>query len=297
MKILLIGANGQLGSDLRKELASHVVFSSARVNIYQTQQNETAVRLDIANITDIKAFFEQTRPDIVINTSAFHRVDEIERDASQALAINANAVHQLALVCRQFDVDLLHISTDYVYDGAQNTPYAESDLPNPLSAYGASKLVGEHLIRSAWQKHYIIRTCGLYGLAGASGKGGNFVNTMLRLANEGKEIKVVCDQICTPTFTSDLAKQIALLIETKAYGLYHCTNDGACSWYEFAVEIFHLAKLNPSLKPILSAEFNAPAQRPPYSVLKNAKLSHLNIDRMRHWHDALGDYIHQKTKM
>jgi dTDP-4-dehydrorhamnose reductase len=191
----------------------------------------------------------------------------------------------------------MHISTDYVFDGAKRAPYVETDAPNPLSAYGASKLAGELLIRAAWPKHYIVRTCGLYGRAGASGKGGNFVNTMLRLAREGKPIRVVGDQICTPTATADLAAQLALLIETRAWGTYHATSAGGCAWSAFAAEIFRLAAARgliaaaPAVTAISSAEFGAPARRPPYSVLENRALADLGLDRMRPWQDALAGYI------
>jgi dTDP-4-dehydrorhamnose reductase len=180
----------------------------------------------------------------------------------------------------------------------------ETDPPNPLSAYGASKLAGELLLRAAWPKHYIVRTCGLYGLAGASGKAddarlrssGNFVNTMLRLAAEGRPIRVVDDQTCTPTFTKDLAAQIALLIETEAYGTYHATNDGACTWYEFAREVFRLAGLSVDVQPVSSAAYGAPARRPPYSVLENCALKALGIDRMRPWQEALAEYVAMKAR-
>jgi dTDP-4-dehydrorhamnose reductase len=227
----------------------------------------------------------------VLNTTAFNKVDAAEADAGEALRVNAYAAQQLALICRDLDIVLMHISTDFVFDGAKRTPYIESDLPNPLSAYGASKFAGEVLVRAAWPKHYIVRTCGLYGVAGSSGKGGNFVNTMLRLARENKPIKVVSDQVCTPTNTQDLAAQLAVLLETSAYGTYHVNNHGACSWHEFATEIFRLAGLQANLSPITSQQFGAPAKRPPYSVLQNAALQTLGIDQMRDWHEALASYV------
>lgn len=285
MRVLLIGANGQLGHDLQRALAPHTVLAATR-----------AV-LNVAAPAQAREVMASFRPDLVLNTSAFHRVDDIEKDASQALAINAQAAHQLALACRDADCALMHISTDYVFDGAKRAPYAEDDCARPLSAYGASKLAGELLVRAAWHKHYIVRTCGLYGAAGASGKGGNFVNTMLRLAREGlaagapRLIRVVNDQTCTPTFTKDLAEQLAALIETGAYGTYHATNDGACTWFEFASEIFRRSGLAADLRPTTSAEYGAAAVRPPYSVLENRGLRSLGIDRMRHWTSALQDYL------
>jgi dTDP-4-dehydrorhamnose reductase len=290
MKILLIGANGQLGHDLLAALSTHHVLPTAR-GASLAGDDKTAIALDVCNIHEVRATFNSFAPALVINCSAFHRVDDIEKDAAQALGVNAQAVQQLALACRDADAALLHVSTDYVFDGRASAPYTEADLPNPVSAYGTSKLAGELLLRAAWHKHYIVRTCGLYGIAGASGKGGNFVNTMLRLAGENKTIKVVNDQTCTPTFTKDLAAQIALLIETNAFGTYHITSAGATTWHDFAAEIFSMAGLKADLRPTSSAEFNAPAKRPAYSVLENAGLQTLGIDRMRDWHEALAEYL------
>jgi dTDP-4-dehydrorhamnose reductase len=300
MKILLIGANGQLGHDLLVALSTHHVLPTAR-GASLAGEDRTPIALDVCNTHEVRATINSFSPDVVVNCSAFHRVDDIEKDATQALAVNAQAVQQLALACRDANAALLHVSTDYVFDGEKRAPYTETDLPNPISAYGASKVAGELLLRAAWHKHYIVRTCGLYGIAGASGKGGNFVNTMLRLAGEngtsssgGKTIKVVNDQTCTPTFTQDLAQQIAALIETNAFGTYHITSAGATTWHDFAAEIFRLAGIQADLRPTTSAEFNAPARRPAYSVLENAGLQRLGIDHMRDWHDALAEYIQLK---
>ncbi len=289
MRILLIGANGQLGSDLRDALTSHSVLAASRSQI--TDARHETVQLDVTETDAVRGAIGRWQPALVLNCSAFHRVDDIEKDAGAALQVNALAAQQLALLCKAADSALMHISTDYVFDGATRAPYVESDLPNPLSAYGASKLAGELLIRSAWHKHYIVRTCGLYGRAGTSGKGGNFVNTMLRLAREGKPVRVVGDQTCTPTFTHDLAQQLAQLIETGAYGTYHATSAGACTWHEFANAIFELSNLTTRAQAISSVEFGAPATRPPYSVLENAGLAKLGIDRMRPWREALAAYL------
>jgi dTDP-4-dehydrorhamnose reductase len=290
MKIILIGANGQLGSDLCAALTDHEVLPAVQPNT-NDGRIPAAIELDLLNVAEVRTVVGQFKPDVIINTAAFHRVDDIERDASVALQVNGWAAQQLALLCHEQDVALLHISTDYVFDGEQHTPYVESDLPNPISAYGASKLAGELLVRAAWHRHYIIRPCGLYGAAGAMGKGGNFVNTMLRMAREGKPIRVVDDQICTPTYTRDLARQIKAIIECGQPGLYHTTNDGQCSWHEFACEIFRLAHMTPEVIPISSETLNLPARRPAYSVLKNQALQRLGIDLMRDWHEALAEYI------
>jgi dTDP-4-dehydrorhamnose reductase len=298
-RILLIGANGQLGSDLRDALTAHTVLAASRTPL-QDSRHDT-VQLDVTEFERMRDAIATFKPGLVLNCSAFHRVDDIEKDASQALHVNALTAQRLALMCREADCALMHISTDYVYDGAKRAPYVESDLPNPLSAYGASKLAGELLIRAAWPKHFVIRTCGLYGHAGASGKGGNFVNTMLRLAREHaaaaaagntpRPLRVVADQTCTPTFTKDLAAQLAELAGTDAYGLFHVTSAGSCTWHEFANTIFELAGLDVRAEPVTSAQFNAPAVRPPYSVLENARLQSLGIDRMRGWREALREYL------
>ena len=293
--ILLIGANGQLGSDLRDALVGHKLVAASRAQLHDDRHE--CIQLDVSDIESVRAAVATHAPTLVLNVSAFHRVDDIEKDATQALRVNALAAQQLALICREADCALMHISTDYVFDGVKRAPYVESDLPNPLSAYGASKLAGELLIRSAWHKHFIIRTCGLYGAAGASGKGGNFVNTMLRLARDAasaaqpKPIRVVGDQICTPTSTRDLAAQIAALVGSEAYGLYHITSYGSCSWHEFANTIFELAGQHARAESITSAQFGAAATRPPYSVLENARLQKLGLDRMRHWREALAGYL------
>ena len=295
--ILLIGANGQLGSDLRDALTGHNVVAASRAPLSDSRHR--CVQIDITDLDGLRQAIAEHAPKLVLNVAAFHRVDDIEKDATQALRINALAAQQLALLCREADCALMHISTDYVYDGAKRAPYVESDPPNPLSAYGASKLAGELLIRAAWHKHFIVRTCGLYGKAGTSGKGGNFVNTMLRLARDAaaspnpKPIRVVADQICTPTATRDLAAQLARLIDSDsdAYGLYHITNAGGCSWHEFANAIFEIAGLSARAEAISSAQFGAPATRPPYSVLENARLQSLGLDQMRPWRDALADYL------
>ncbi len=296
MKIFLIGANGQLGSDLRQALVRHELICGVRtVPSMANYLPASVVMLDVMDAAQIHNVLELQQPDLVLNTTAYNKVDVAESDAREALLVNALGAQQLACACREFDLPLMHISTDFVFDGAKGTPYVEEDLPNPLSAYGASKYAGELLVRAAWPRHYLIRTCGLYGVAGSSGKGGNFVNTMLKLAKAGKPLKVVDDQICTPTATADLSMQIVRLIEhmqgRSDYGVYHINNHGQCSWYEFAREIFRLADVQADLTPIHSADYNAPAKRPPYSVLQNAHLQALGLDHMRDWQAALAEYV------
>jgi dTDP-4-dehydrorhamnose reductase len=223
--------------------------------------------------------------------------ESIEDFPAKAYEVNALAVRHLAQWAKAHGAALVHFSTDYVFDGTLKRPYTEADLPCPLSAYGVSKLAGEHFIRAIHEKHFIIRTCGLYGVAGSSGKGGNFIELMLRLARDGKEIKVVGDQELTPTSAKELARKVRQLVDTGVYGLYHITNNGACSWYEFAAAIFQLAGLAPRLEKTTSAAFGARAVRPAYSVLENANLrSSLGLDDLRHWRDALADYLDERRR-
>jgi dTDP-4-dehydrorhamnose reductase len=199
------------------------------------------------------------------------------------------------LVCRDLNVPLVHLSTDYVFSGSKKSPYVESDPVNPVNVYGVSKAAGEMLLRSLWHRHFIIRTSGLYGKAGSSGKGGNFVELMLRLAGEGRPIRVVNDQTLTPTSTWALGIQLGTLIETDANGTYHVTCQGECSWYDFAAEIFKRAGLNPDLGPQSTAQSGTRVRRPQYSVLENLNLQRLGIDRMPHWKDGLQHYLDKRA--
>ena len=279
MKILLIGASGQLGADLAKALADHQLLAPPRRS------------LDLVRFDEVRRILQSERPQVVINTAAFHRVDDCESQVSTAFQVNGEAVRNLALAARDIEAVLVHYSTDYVFDGAAGRPYREDDLARPLNVYGASKLAGEHLLESVWEKHVLIRTCGLYGRAGSRGKGGNFVETMIRKAAGNESIRVVDDQRLTPTSTRELARATAALIETSHYGLFHVTSKGNCSWYEFAGEIFRLLGLKPDLTPTTSDAFAAAARRPAYSVLANHNLDELGMDDLKHWRDALREYL------
>ena len=279
MKILLIGASGQLGADLVKALSRHRLLTPPHRS------------LDLLHPDRVHQVLQSERPQVVINTAAFHRVDDCESQASTAFQVNAEAVRNLALAARSVEAALVHYSTDYVFDGASGRPCLEDDLPRPINVYGASKLAGEHLLASVWEKHFVIRTCGLYGHAGSRGKGGNFVETMIRKAAGKESIRVVDDQRLTPTSTRELARATAALIETSHYGLYHVTSKGDCTWYEFAREIFSRMGIRPDLSPTTSGSFAAAARRPAYSVLANHRLEALGMDDLQHWKDALGDYL------
>jgi dTDP-4-dehydrorhamnose reductase len=276
---MLIGAGGQLGTDL------------VRVLPKETTVPLTHAEIEITDSRLVEMVFERHRPDVVINTAAFHRVDDCETQIEQAFLVNTFAVRGLAQACRRFGAVLVHFSTDYVFAGEKTDPYVETDRPGPLSVYAASKLAGEYLVAAALSRHFVIRTCGLYGRGGSRSKGGNFVDTMLRLAAAGKPVRVVSDQVVTPTYTADLARKVCQLISTEAYGLYHITNHGSCSWLEFARVIFELAGVKANLAPISSNAFGAPARRPAYSVLRNERLEMLGLDDMSAWQDGLQRYL------
>ena len=231
-------------------------------------------------------------PDAVINTAAFTHVDSCETEIAQAFRVNAEGPLTLARACAAADVTLVHVSTDYVFGGqAAREPLSEDALPAPLSVYGASKLAGEHLIRGTDARHLIVRTCGLYGSRGSAAKGGNFVRTMLRLARERPEVRVVNDQHCTPSYALDVAETIVDLLHADARGTYHVVNDGACTWFEFAREIFAAAGLEPSLTPITTADFPTPAKRPPYSVLATERTVAARGRPLRSWQMAVQAYL------
>jgi dTDP-4-dehydrorhamnose reductase len=279
MKILVIGADGQLGTDLRQTLTGHEVVPT------------TLLTLNITNLDQVRSIFQNVQPEVVINTAAFHTVDRCETEVMPALEVNGYGVRNLSLAAREISATLVHFSTDYVFDGRGATPYQETDEPNPISAYGISKLVGEKFLNYLWERHFIIRTCGLYGHAGLDGKGMNFVETMLKKARAGDALRVVDDQRLTPTSTRELARKVAELIETRDYGLYHVTAQGDCTWYEFAREIFLISGIEADLKPTTQQEFHAPALRPAYSVLENHRLKQLGRDDLKEWRVALREYL------
>ena len=283
MKTIVIGSAGQLGRDLVPLLAGDVV---------------PLTRAD-ADLTDpkvLRSCLEAHRPDCVVNCAAYNFVDKAETEPEAAFATNAWGVRHLAEICRDLDATLVHFSTDYVFglDATRREPWTEADAPGPVGAYGLSKLTGEYWVRQLCPKHFVIRTCGLFGVWGSGGKGGNFVETMLRLASQGKPLRIVDDQTCTPSFTADVAAAAIALLTTRQFGLYHLTNAGECTWFEFAREIFRQAGLRAVLTPISSAEFAAPARRPAYSVLSKNRYDSLQLPPLRPWQEALKDYLQKK---
>lgn len=283
MQILIIGADGQLGTDLCK-----VIPKEERVPL-------TIRNIDVTNREQTFAVIKKFSPQIVINTAAYHRVDDCEDHEMEAFAVNAVGAKHVAEACREIDAALVYISTDYVFDGEKGTPYAETDPPNPQSVYAISKLAGEQCVKCILEKYFIVRSSGLYGVAGCLGKGGgNFVENMIKRAETQPELKVVTDEVLSPTYTLDLAKKIYELVKTNKYGLYHIVNQGECSWHDFAVKIFELLGKKVKINPITSAEFETKAKRPRYSVLRSAGLAELGSDNLRDWQEALRAYLIEK---
>jgi dTDP-4-dehydrorhamnose reductase len=277
--IALIGADGQLGSDL----AERIPPESMRPLYYPD--------FDVTKPGAAADTLRALRPDVVINTAAFNRVDECEDRIEEAFAVNAFALRGLSRICAELGAVLVHFSTDYVFDGRKGFPYTEADLPAPLSAYGESKLAGEHFVRALCEHHFVIRTCGLFGKAGCMDKGRNFVQTMLDLAGRRKPIRVVDDQRMTPTSTAELADNVLALLPTRAYGLYHMTGEGDCTWYEFAAAVFALSGVRADLAPVSSGGFVQRARRPAYSVLENARAKLLPLPGFSEWRAALAKYL------
>ncbi len=286
IKVLLIGANGQLGTDM------HRVFREAGDTVFPYVH----AQLDVCSESRVAEVLDETQPDLVLNTAAYHRVEECEKKSELAFQVNGTAPMQLAIACQKAGATLVHFSTDYVFGGyAKNTPYDESDRPAPLNVYGASKVLGEYLIPDYTDRYFVLRVCGLYGTAGSSGKGGNFVETMLKKGIAGDNIRVVDDQVLTPTYTVDLAEAVRKLVMTEKYGLYHLTSEGECSWFDFTRHIFASAGIQAKLSPVKSTEFASPVKRPQYSVLSKAKARAVGVS-LPSWKDALPRYLKQRTQ-
>jgi dTDP-4-dehydrorhamnose reductase len=280
MKYAILGAAGQLGANLTERLPG-----SARPLTRQ--------EADLTQPETLKLALSAARPDVVFNCAAYNFVDRAENETAAAFAVNAFGVRDLALICRELNCVLVHFSTDYVFglEDARRDPYSEDDAPGPVSVYGLSKLAGEYLTRAICPKHFIIRTCGLYGRKGRGGKGDNFVEKMVRLAQSTNPLRVVADQMCTPSYTADVAEAAVALVETKQYGLYHLTNADSCSWFDFAKTIFAIRGIQADLTPIRSHDFKALARRPSYSVLAMGAYKRLGLKPPRSWRDALAAYL------
>jgi len=267
----VIGANGQLGLEVCNVLEGEYEVIPA-----------TREDADITNLDQVLSLVDKTSPEAIINTAAYTDVDGCEKDKEKAFLVNALGARNVAIAAREVDAKLVHISTDYVFDGTKEGPYREYDPPSPLNTYGWSKFLGEQLVKEQNPRSFILRVAWLY-----SAHRKNFVKTMLKLARERQEIRVVSDQRGNPTFAGDVARQIQVLLDTHSYGLYHCVSQGSCSRFEFAKEIFRIAGLNVKLIPVKSSEFPTVARRPPHSVLENFMLKIQDLDIMPHWLESL----------
>lgn len=284
--VLVTGATGQLGSDV-VEVLKH---EDAQVIALPHTQ------LDITDYAAVTVALERYHPSIVINCAAFVHVDECERDLEAAFRVNAFAVWHLAIQCARMHATLVHISSDYVFDGEKGIAYREDDTPNPINVYGLSKLAGECFARNYCNEHLIVRTSGLYGLHGSRAKRGNFVEFVINTARDGMPLRIVTDLISRPTFTMDLATKLVELLRANVRGTVHVTNSGQCSWYEFACTIIKLMNLEASIVPITSEQWQRPARRPRYCVLDNHRLRMLGISQLRHWRDALEEYLRLRAR-
>jgi len=297
LRVLVMGAAGQLGSEVVEVLrGDHEVVGVTRTDA------------DITDLSQVMTLVEEVSPQVIVNAAAYTNVDGCEREKGRAFLVNAIGARNVAIAAKEVGAKLVHISTDYVFDGTKDTPYFEYDPPKPINVYGWSKLVGEQMVKEQNPRSFILRVAWLY-----SARRKNFVKTMLKLAQERDEIRVVNDQRGTPTFAGDVARQIKALIETDCYGLYHCTSQGSCTRYEFALAIFKHAgykakantdgsvRLTPNaeglkpftLKPVTSDEFPTPARRPANSVLENFMLKVQGLDVMPHWEESLAAHIQQ----
>jgi dTDP-4-dehydrorhamnose reductase len=282
MRIAVIGADGQLGTDLVKSLAKDEV----RPLFFPG--------FDVTAPQKMRVVFEEMKPEVVINTAAFHRVDDCEDQPEESFRVNALAVRDLARLARELNFVLVHFSTDYVFDGRKGSPYTEEDPPNPLNVYAVSKLAGEFFVRYLLDRYFLIRTCGLFGEASSREKGYNFVDRMIALDREGKTLRVVADQWVTPTATAELAERVGKLIRSHHYGLYHLTSEGECTWFRFAEEVFALLGRKARLEPVDSKTFGAKARRPLYSVLENKKAREIGLKDFSPWNIALRTYLRRK---
>ena len=286
-RYVLIGATGQLGFDLARTF-----------ELPGTLLTPPRSELDILDARRMGETLRALRPTHVLNTAAWNAVDAAEDEPRRAFALNAEAVGTLAEACQALGTTLVHFSTDYVFDGAKGAPYTEDDAPNPLGAYGVSKLAGERLARERCGSALVIRVSGLFGVARSAGKDGtNFVETMLRLAREGRPLRVVADQVLGPSYTLDVARAVWRVIASGHTGLCHVTSGGETSWHDFAHEIFRLEGLTPSLTAVSSDEYGARAKRPPYSVLAHRRLGALGIAEPRAWGVALAAYLAERRAL
>jgi len=281
VRIVILGGNGQVGSDLVQALRENDVDPIAL----------TRKELDITEKATLRGKLVEHQPDVIVNCSVYHPVDECETNPDLSFAVNAIAVRDLGLAAKDIGATVVHFSSDYVFDGELERPYVEEDTPTPISVFGASKVAGEQLLRAVLPRHFIVRTSGLYGLSGSRAKRGNFVETMLRLGKQDGSVKVVDDLRMAQTSTQNLARQTLALMQTDHYGTYHASDHGDYSWYQFAKKIFEFAGMNVTVTPVSWRTMTALAPRPRRSVLENRHLQSLGLDIMQPIDVALQGYL------
>lgn len=297
MKILVTGCNGQLGNELKSILTTgEAEIGKCPINHKEVEAVYVDVdKLDITNLNQVKEVMSAERPDVIINCAAFTNVDGCESSKDAAFKVNALGPRNLAMAAEAIGAKLVQVSTDYVFPGVGNTPLSEDAKTNPVSAYGTTKLLGEEYVREFSSKYYIVRTAWLYGYVGK-----NFVYTMMNLGENRDEITVVNDQRGNPTNANDLAYHILKLIDTEEYGVYHCTGEGECSWYDFASKIIKLSGEDCKVNPCTSEEYKkmnpASADRPEYSSLDNMMLRCTVGNEMRNWEDAITHFMNKVVK-
>jgi dTDP-4-dehydrorhamnose reductase len=273
----VVGAHGQLGRALVAQLGPRVAWAGGRQE------------LDVRDAASVARCLLAARPDVVLNASAWNAVDAAETHFDEALAVNASGPAHLARAARELGALLVHVSTDYVFDGQSSEPYVESARPAPLSLYGVSKLCGEQAVAAAGGEHLIVRTSAVFGRGGSKAKGGSFVERILARAREGQPLRVVSDQVFAPTYAPDLAAALLALVELQARGLVHVAGGGACSWHALALAALEQAGIHTPVLEIAAAELKQPARRPAYSVLRSER--NLGLQPLRDWQDALREFL------
>lgn len=279
MRVFVAGSEGQLGSALVRLLKDRVAWSGGRE------------ALDVRDAEAVADAVRAARPDVVINATAYNKVDAAETETALALAVNAGGPRHLARAAREAGALMVHVSTDYVFDGTKGAPYEEEDPPHPLSAYGVSKLAGEMMVAASGAPFLIVRTSAVFASGGSRGKGGSFVERILARGRAGEPLRVVDDQVLSPTYAPDLAAAIVALVEAGARGLFHVTGTGATSWHAFAVAALRRAGVDAKVQAVKSRDYAAPAARPAYSVLSNRRYLSLGLPALRDWEAALADLL------
>ena len=278
MNIVVTGVKGQLGYDVVRELNSRGYKNILGIDLQD---------LDITNEIDVNSFFELNQPEVIVHCAAYTAVDKAEENIESCMNVNVKGTKYLVEQAKKYNAKFIYISTDYIFDGEKNTCYETTDIPNPKSIYGESKYLGE-LETLKYNKHFIVRISWVFGKNGS-----NFVKTMLRLGKEKDIVNVVNDQCGSPTYTFDLSRLLVDFIGTDKYGIYHATNEGCCTWYEFAKEIFRLSNVNVNTLPILTSQYPTKAKRPANSMMSKSSLDENGFLRLPNWKDALQRYLEE----